>query len=181
MTFMRMCPAKSSLRNWIPRWLRETRRTAYRRSGDTLRPGRSSTESSRPRLPSARASRPARQSWFETFRNLRSLLQGPPYRERKSNIVYVGLLTELRGLREMMQAVGQLSPDLEGAAHSCGPIGLLPLSGTNPTVGRGAERTVFLGELSRDRISELLSYGKSRHLRNAFRPQHRGKLSDQGL
>ena len=84
---------------------------------------------------------------------------GPPFKERKNDIVYIGGLNEARGLREMMRAVSELSRDLDARLILAGGLES-SLSEEEVRSWMGFDRTVFLGNLSRDQISNLLSTAK---------------------
>ena len=104
-------PRQIQLKNWIPRWLR--RPVALLTAALETLTAWCVFDGIVAATPTISARFPSRKTVVvRNFPELAFAVQGPPYRERKNNIVYVGLLTELRGLREMMQAVGQLSPDL---------------------------------------------------------------------
>lgn len=82
--------------------------------------------------------------------------EAPPYAERPPQVAYVGTITEVRGIRELIAAVGMLPERLEARlalAGSFHPEGLRQEVETMP----GWRRTGFLGWISREEMRKVLS------------------------
>jgi len=77
-----------------------------------------------------------------------------PYRERPNRIVYVGSLTRVRGIDEMIRAVNGL-PEAYGAELSLG--GSFHPATLQHQVLNGARSVRFLGYLGRSAVAELLA------------------------
>ena len=86
-------------------------------------------------------------------------VQSCPYMDRPPVVAYVGGITEIRGAREMVQAIG-LVTGVEGVrlllAGSCNPPKLE--AELQPLVG--CERTRFVGWLSRRQVGDLLGQAR---------------------
>lgn len=79
-----------------------------------------------------------------------------PYAEREANVTYVGHVSPIRGLTEVMTALHQLPPALGARLVIVGefhPPGLLDQMRSHP----GAGRTDFLGWQDRHRVATILA------------------------
>ncbi len=78
------------------------------------------------------------------------------YRERPAHVVYVGGLTKMRGVYQMVQAIGQLPERLEAKLLLAGRFEPSSLQDSLSNVS-GWERTEYLGYLNRAEVVRLLT------------------------
>lgn len=97
------------------------------------------------------------------------VVQDPtPYWERPANVVYVGDITLIRGIREMVQAMSLLPDDLDAQLILAGTFSPPSLE-TEVSALSGWERVKFLGWQDRKSVAQLL--GKSRVGLVLFHPE----------
>ncbi|CAN5621873.1 glycosyltransferase family 4 protein [soil metagenome] len=82
-----------------------------------------------------------------------------PYAERANVITYVGALTEVRGIREMMHAVDIVPATLDAELRLAGPFHPASLADSVCSF-QGNAHTRFLGYLDRLQVAEELSRAK---------------------
>lgn len=82
-----------------------------------------------------------------------------PYTHRPARIAYIGSITEVRGIREMMAAISQVSASLDPELVLGGPF---HPAGLEFQIAQwpGAARTTYRGWLHREQVAEVL--GQSR-------------------
>lgn len=82
--------------------------------------------------------------------------EAPPYDERPAHIAYVGGITEVRGAREMVEAVGRLPASLEARLRLGGSFHPASLHGELQQLA-GWQRTDYLGWLQRPQVADELA------------------------
>lgn len=80
---------------------------------------------------------------------------GPAYKSRAPQVVYAGGISELRGLREMIESLALVDPKLDVRLKIAGDLPGEPLLSEMRGL-RGSERVEFVGWQSRPQIAELL-------------------------
>jgi glycosyltransferase involved in cell wall biosynthesis len=78
-----------------------------------------------------------------------------PYSERKNVLAYVGAVTDVRGVRQMVEAVGLVSGDLEPHLELAGPFSPASLLAECRQL-RGWNRVTAHGWASRDQVRAIL-------------------------
>ena len=82
-----------------------------------------------------------------------------PYSDRSNNIVYVGGLSKVRGIKEMIQAMSLLPDDLDVRLQLAGEFSTEALQENVATMD-GWEKVDFHGWVSNERVFQLLSDSK---------------------
>ncbi len=83
-----------------------------------------------------------------------------PYGDRSNTIVYVGGITEIRGIKEMVQAMSLLPSHLDVRLQIAGKFSTDDLKEEITTM-EGWEKVDFHGWVSHDRVFELLGHSKA--------------------
>lgn len=84
---------------------------------------------------------------------------GTPYSERPAHMVYVGGLTEARGIREMMSAISRVADELEPHLHLVGPVHPASLS-QSAMAFEGASRTTLHGYMGKEDVIQQFGHAR---------------------
>jgi glycosyltransferase involved in cell wall biosynthesis len=90
--------------------------------------------------------------WTDEFK----IVQGLPYREREQIVAYVGYLADVRGLREMTEAIRMVNVERPAKLVLAGTL----VSGAQNDTFRGSEHVELMGQIDRLQIVHLLSRAK---------------------
>ena len=145
--------ASNMRKQWIPPALQGLASLAVRMSERTMGRICDRVVAATPKI--ARNFHPQTTSVVQNFpwTNEFKIVQGAPYREREQIVAYIGFLADVRGLREMAEAIRIVNIERHAQLVLAGSL----VSGAQSDTIRGSNNVELLGQLDRSQVVHLLS------------------------